>query len=100
LKALGDEVGLEQFLTDVFKNSAVVPDPSLYELRAGAYKKLGLSSEYHVDLSKLAYLKGNLDAAIRELQAARDADEGNYFLRSQIDTSLKDLLQEKSKIEK
>ncbi|MEL0070849.1 MAG: M48 family peptidase, partial [Betaproteobacteria bacterium] len=72
----------------------------LYELRAGVYKTLGLSSAYHVDLSKLAYLNGNLDVAIRELQAARDADDGDYYLRSQIDSRLQDLLQEKSKIEK
>jgi predicted Zn-dependent protease len=100
LKALGDEVSLEQFLTEVFKNSIVVSDSSLYELRAGAYKALGLSSKYHFDLSRVAYLNGNLDAAIRELQAARDTDGGDYFLRSQIDASLKDLVQEKSKIEK
>jgi predicted Zn-dependent protease len=100
LKASGDEVSLEQFLTEVFKNSIVVSDSSLYELRAGAYQALGLSSKYHFDLSRVAYLNGNLDAAIRELQAARDTDGGDYFLRSQIDASLKDLVQEKSKIEK
>jgi predicted Zn-dependent protease len=100
LKALGDESALEQFLTGVFKNILVEFDPSLYELRAGAYKALGLSSEYHIDLSRVARLKGNLDVAIRELQAAREADRGDYFLRSQIESSLKDLVGEKSKIEK
>jgi predicted Zn-dependent protease len=55
---------------------------------------------YHSDLSMVAYLYGNLDAAIREIKLARESDEQNFYLRSQIDSRLAELIAEKVEMEK
>ena len=100
LKAMGRASELESFLTSVFNASQSISDPILYELRAWAYQALSLSMNYHSDLSMVAYLYGNLDAAIREIKLARDSDEQNFYLRSQIDSRLAELIAEKVEMEK
>jgi predicted Zn-dependent protease len=90
---------LEKFLSSVLKSPDLSTDPEIFQLRAQAYLAQGILMNYHFDLSMVAYLSGNLDAAIRELKIAREQSDGDFYVRSQLDSRLNNLLREQAAIQ-
>lgn len=96
LQKMGDAMEVEKFLNAALRNPSLARDRILYEFRAEAYRSMGYVMKFHFDLSMSAYLSGNLDGAINQLKIASDLDTGDFYFRSQLDSRLKDLLDEKS----
>jgi beta-barrel assembly-enhancing protease len=66
-------------------------DPRLYETEAKAYSVLGKRMLQHRAQAEAQVLKGNLPAAIQQLQIAEKADDGDFYQKSGIEARLKEL---------
>jgi len=61
------------------------PTPDIYELMAEAYSKLGNEGESHRYYAEGYYLLGQTKSAILQMQLAKRAAGGNFYLNSVID---------------
>jgi len=73
----------KQILHDYLKYHS--PNPDIYELMAEAYSKLGDEAEYHRYYAEGYYLLGQTQEALLQLQLAKNAAGGNYYLNSILD---------------
>lgn len=70
------------------------PDPDLYELLAETYSKLGDEAEYHRYYAEGYYLLGQTQEALLQLQLAKNAAGGNYYLNSILDERIETIRNE------
>lgn len=70
------------------------PDPDLYELLAESYSKLGDEAEYHRYYAEGYYLLGQTQEALLQLQLAKNAAGGNYYLNSILDERIETIRNE------
>jgi predicted Zn-dependent protease len=70
-----------------------LPDPRLYELQAKAYAALGNRTLRHRAQAEAYLLRGNVPAAVEQLQLARAAGEGDFYLQSSLEARLKELME-------
>lgn len=68
-----------------------IADPRLYELQAKAYAGLGKRTLRHQAQAEAYFLRGNVPAAIEQLQLARRAGDGDFYLESSVEARLKEL---------
>jgi predicted Zn-dependent protease len=66
-------------------------NPKFYEFRAKAYSGLKQKMPMHRDYAEVLALTGNLVGAINELLLAQKAIDGDFFLRTSVDSRLKEL---------
>lgn len=66
-------------------------NPKFYEFRAKAYSGLKQKMSMHRDYAEVLALTGNLVGAINELLLAQKAIDGDFFLRTSVDSRLKEL---------
>ena len=81
---------LEKLMSDLVW-SAEVRDPKYYEYRAKAHAGLKQKMAMHLDYSEVLAMTGNLVGAINELLAAQKATDGDFFLRTSVDSRLREL---------
>ena len=67
-------------------------DPQLYEYQARAYTLLGQHLLQHRALAEVYALRGNLPAAIEQLQIAQKAGDGDFYQKSSVEARLKELV--------
>ena len=67
-------------------------DARLYELEAQAYAALGKRMLQHRALAEAQALKGNLPAAIEQLQIAEKSRDGDFYQKSGIEARKKELM--------
>ena len=79
------------FLSQRLDKSA--PDPRLYELQARAYAALGKRTLRHRAQAEAYLLRGSVGAAIEQLQLARAAADGDFYLQSSVEARLKELME-------
>lgn len=72
-----------QLLHDYSKHHP--PSPDLYELMAETYNKLGNEAESHRYYAEGYYLLGQTKSALLQMQLAKRAAGGNFYLNSVID---------------
>jgi predicted Zn-dependent protease len=70
------------------------PDPDLYELLAEIYNKLGDEAESHRYYAEGYYLLGETQQALIQLQLAKNASGGNYYLNSILDERMETIRNE------
>ncbi len=70
-------------------------DPSLFALQAKAYAAQGKRMHQHRAQAEAYLLEGQLDAAILQLDYARQAGDGNFYELSEVDARLRELRQRK-----
>jgi predicted Zn-dependent protease len=70
-------------------------DPRLLGLKAKAYAQLGKRMLQHHAQAEAYLNEGRLDAAIMQLNLARQADDGDFFEQSKVDARLRELRQRK-----
>jgi predicted Zn-dependent protease len=68
------------------------PDPRLYELQARGHASLGERLAQHRALAEASLLRGNLAAAIEQLQLAKSSGDGDFYDRSSVDARLRELM--------
>ncbi len=88
---LGQPQEAAEFLTQSLDKSS--PDPKLYELQAKAYAALGHRTLRHRAQAEAYLLRGSVSAAIEQLQLARAAGEGDFYLQSAVEARLKELME-------
>ena len=79
-----------QFLTE--RAAGRPTDPQLYEFQARAYTALGRRLLQHRALAEVYALRGNLPAAIEQLQIAQKAGDGDFYQKSSVEARLKELM--------
>ncbi len=79
-----------QFLRD--KADARTTDPQLYEFQARAYAALGQRLPQHRAQAEVYALRGNLPAAIEQLQIAQKAGDGDFYQKSSVEARLRELI--------
>ncbi|HKB81734.1 MAG TPA: M48 family metalloprotease [Burkholderiales bacterium] len=79
-----------QFLNDRVDGRPT--DPQLYEFQARAYTALGKRLLQHRALAEVYALRGNLPAAIEQLQIAQKAGDGDFYQKSSVEARLKELI--------
>ena len=67
-------------------------DPQLYEFQARAYTAMGKQLLQHRALAEVYALRGNLQAAIEQLQIAQKAGDGDFYQKSSVEARLKELI--------
>jgi predicted Zn-dependent protease len=67
-------------------------DPQLYEFQARAYTALGRRLLQHRALAEVYAIRGNLPAAIEQLQIAQKAGDGDFYQKSSVEARLKELM--------
>ncbi|HEX4986896.1 MAG TPA: M48 family metalloprotease [Burkholderiales bacterium] len=67
-------------------------DPRIYEFQARAYTVLGKRLLQHQALAEAYALRGNLPAAIEQLQIAQKAGDGDFYQLSSVEARLKELV--------
>ena len=67
-------------------------DPQLYEFQARAYTAMGKQLLQHRALAEVYALRGNLPAAIVQLQIAQKAGDGDFYQKSSVEARLKELI--------
>ncbi|MFN0040648.1 MAG: M48 family metalloprotease [Burkholderiales bacterium] len=67
-------------------------DARLYELEAQAYAGLGKRMLQHRALAEAQALKGNLPAAIEQLQIAEKSKDGDFYQKSSVEARKKELM--------
>jgi predicted Zn-dependent protease len=68
-------------------------DPKLFELQAKVYAQLGKRLLRHRAQAEAYLLRGNVPAAVEQLQLARAAGEGDFYLQSSLEARLKELME-------
>ncbi|MBX3678130.1 MAG: M48 family metallopeptidase [Rhodocyclaceae bacterium] len=66
-------------------------DPALHGLQAKSYAALGKRLQQHRAQAELYVLRGQLVAAIQQLELAQKSGDGDYFEHSQVDARLREL---------
>ncbi len=66
-------------------------DPRLWELQAKSYASLGKRMQQHRSQAEFYALRGQLPAAIEQLQLAQRAGDGNFYDQSAVDARLRAL---------
>lgn len=66
-------------------------DPALHGLQAKSYAALGKRLQQHRAQAELYVLRGQLVAAIQQLELAQKSSDGDYFEHSQVDARLREL---------
>jgi predicted Zn-dependent protease len=79
-----------QFLNDRVDGRPA--DPQLYEFQARAYTAMGKRLLQHRALAEVYALRGNLPAAIEQLQIAQKAGDGDFYQKSSVEARLKELI--------
>jgi predicted Zn-dependent protease len=79
-----------QFLND--RTEGRPTDPRLFEFQARAYTALGKQLLQHRAQAEAYALRGNLPAAIEQLQIARKAGDGDFYQKSSVEARLKELI--------
>ena len=90
---------LEKLMSNHVWN-AEIRDSKYYEYRAKAYEGLKLKMAMHRDYAEVLAMTGNLVGAINELLSAQKATDGNFFLRTSVDSRLRELEEIKRELEK
>ncbi|MDC1311173.1 M48 family metalloprotease [Burkholderiales bacterium] len=90
LLSFKEYVELESMMSGLLIGSDV-KNPKLYEFRAKAYSGLNQKMAMHRDYAEVLALNGNLVAAINELLLAQKVTDGDFFLRTSVDSRLKEL---------
>lgn len=67
-------------------------DPRLFEFQARAYTAMGKQLLQHRALAEVYALRGNLPAAIEQLQIAQKAGDGDFYQKSSVEARLKELI--------
>jgi predicted Zn-dependent protease len=67
-------------------------DPRLYQLQARGYAATGKRLQEHRALAEAYALRGNLPAAIEQLQIAQKAGDGDFYQQSSVEARLKELV--------
>jgi len=67
-------------------------DPRLYQLQARGYAATGKRLQQHRALAEAYALRGNLPAAIEQLQIAQKAGDGDFYQQSSVEARLKELV--------
>lgn len=67
-------------------------DPRLYQLQARGYAATGKRLLQHRALAEAHALRGNLRAAIEQLQIAQKAGDGDFYQQSSVEARLKELI--------
>ena len=67
-------------------------DARFYEYRARAYEGMDRRMAMHKDRAEALVSKGRITAAINELTMARQASDGDFYLRAAVTTRLKELM--------
>jgi predicted Zn-dependent protease len=67
-------------------------DPQLYEFQARAYTALGRRLLQHRALAEVYAIRGNLPAAIEQLQIAQKAGDGDFYQKSSVEARLRELM--------
>lgn len=67
-------------------------DPRLYQLQARGYAATGKRLQEHRALAESYALRGNLPAAIEQLQIAQKAGDGDFYQQSSVEARLKELV--------
>ena len=67
-------------------------EPQLYEFQARAYTAMGKRLLQHRALAEVYALRGNLPAAIEQLQIAQKAGDGDFYQKSSVEARLKELV--------
>lgn len=70
-------------------------DPRLHSLQAKAFAALGKRLQQHRAQAEAYLAEGQLDAAIMQLDLARKAGDGDFYVSSQVDARLRELRQRK-----
>lgn len=83
-------VELESMMSGLVLSSEA-KNPKFYEFRAKAYDGLKYKMAMHRDYAEVLALTGNLVGAINELLLAQKATDGDFFLRTSVDSRLKEL---------
>ena len=83
-------VELESMMSELLLKSEV-KNPKFYEFRAKAYGELNQKMAMHRDYAEVLALTGNLVGAINELLLAQKSTDGDFFLRTSVDSRLKEL---------
>lgn len=78
------------FLSGILETRS--PDARLYELQARAYTVLGKRLLQHRAQAEAYVLRGNLPAAIEQLQLAQRAGDGDFYQKSSLEARLKELV--------
>ncbi|HYN26888.1 MAG TPA: M48 family metalloprotease [Burkholderiales bacterium] len=68
------------------------PDARLYELQSRGYSALGMRMLQHRAQAEAYVLRGNLPAAIEQLQLAQRAGDGDFYQKSSVEARLKELV--------
>ncbi|HEV8260709.1 MAG TPA: M48 family metalloprotease [Burkholderiales bacterium] len=68
------------------------PDARLYELQSRGYTALGRRLLQHRAQAEAYVLRGNLPAAIEQLQLAQRAGDGDFYQKSSVEARLKELV--------
>lgn len=66
-------------------------DPRLWELQAKSYAALGKRMQQHRSQAEFYALRGQLSAAIEQLQLAQKAGDGDFYDQSAVDARLREL---------
>ena len=67
-------------------------DARMHELQAKTYALLGKRLQQHRAQAEAYFLKGQLSAAVEQLQLAQKAPDGNFYEHSQVDARLRELM--------
>jgi predicted Zn-dependent protease len=68
------------------------PDPRLYELQARAYAGMERRLLQHQAQAESYVLRGNLGAAIEQLQIAQRGGDGDFYQQSAVEARLRELI--------
>ena len=69
----------------------------MHDLQAKTYAVLGLRLQQHRALAEVYALRGQLLAAIEQLQLAQKAGDGDFYEHSTVDSKLRELKQRQAK---
>jgi predicted Zn-dependent protease len=92
----GGTAGAEEALELTQKELQLTPgDARLHVLQAKAYAMMGKHTLQHRAQAEAYMVEGQLDPAIEQLELARKAGDGDFFVQSQVDARLHELKQRK-----
>ena len=73
------------------RNALLQEDPRLYEIQARAFAASGRSIAQHRAQAEALYLRGNLGAAVEQLEIAARAKGGDFYEVSSAESRLREL---------
>jgi len=92
----GGTAGAEEALELTQKELQLTPgDARLHVLQAKAYALMGKHMQQHRAQAEAYMVEGQLDPAIEQLELARKAGDGDFYVQSEVDARLRELRQRK-----